>query len=54
MMLSVVPSIADDIRWPESISLAESLKAYGQEVIERPIWGEMYKDTDEPKGRHFL
>jgi tRNA nucleotidyltransferase (CCA-adding enzyme) len=50
-MLSVVPSFADDILWPEFTQLAEALMTYLNEATERIIREEVFKDTAEPEVR---
>jgi hypothetical protein len=51
VMLSVVPSFADDILWPEFTQLAEALMTYLNEATERIIREEVFKDTAEPEER---
>jgi len=47
VMLSVVPSFADNILWPEFTQLAEALKAYLNEATERIIREEVFRDAEE-------
>ena len=49
VMLSVVPSFAEDILWPEFTQLAEALMTYLNEATERIIREEVFRDTAEPR-----
>jgi hypothetical protein len=51
VMLTVVPSFADDILWPEFTQLSEALGAYLNEATERIIREEVFRDTEEPEDR---
>lgn len=48
VMLSVIPSFANTLLWPEFTQLAEALQEYLDEATERIIREEVFRGMDDP------
>jgi len=51
VMLMVVASFVDDLLWPEYNQLAEALRGYLDEAMERIIREAVFKDPTDPETR---